>query len=62
MKSPFRTSTLCKLVIVLGAAVALSACRITPHADVGLDVNYYNGGFHVNPNAHVGLSGRPDRH
>ncbi len=49
------------LVIALGCFLCLVACRVTPHADVGLDVDYYNGGFHVNPNASVGISGRPNR-
>ncbi len=50
-------------VLGLGVAalVLLSACAVTPHANIGMDLNYYNGGFHVQPSAHVGLSGRPRR-
>ncbi|GAB3093693.1 hypothetical protein G8770_22610 [Aestuariicella hydrocarbonica] len=48
------------LALGLGALLLLSGCSVTPHANLGLDVNYYNGGFHVRPEAHVGISGRPN--
>ncbi len=41
------------------ALLFLSGCAVTPHANIGMDLNYYNGGFHLQPNAHVGLYGRP---
>lgn len=46
--------------LILGAFLLLgSACTLTPHANVGLSMDYYNGGFHVRPNANIGVSGRP---
>lgn len=43
---------------LLGLAL-LTGCTIRPHASVGLDVNYYGGKFHVDPNVHVGVTGYP---
>lgn len=40
-------------------AVLMSGCAVRPHANVGLDLNYYNGSFHLQPTAHVGLTGVP---
>ena len=40
-------------------AVLLSGCVITPHANIGMDLNYHGGEFHLQPTAHIGVSGRP---
>ena len=49
------------LVWVLLAAFLLfgSACNLTPRANMGLDVDYYGGSFHVRPSAEIGVYGRP---
>lgn len=48
------------LGLVLAAAVlGTVACQVFPHVDLGIDVDYYNGDFHVRPNASVGITGRP---
>lgn len=62
MKRRVRKADRCSPLAVLGICGALlmtAGCSITPHANVGLDLNYYGGGFHVQPTAHVGISGRP---
>lgn len=47
------------MVLSVTGILALSGCTVTPHANLGLDLNYYNGSFHVEPTAHVGVYGRP---
>lgn len=47
------------MVLSLTGILALSGCTVTPHANLGLDMNYYNGSFHIEPTAHVGVYGRP---
>ena len=47
------------IAVGLVSIVLLSSCTIRPHASVGLDVNYYGGKFHVDPNVHVGVTGYP---
>lgn len=61
MTPTLRSNTRRRLMLALMAvtAMATSACSVRPHANVGLDMDYYGGGFHVHPTAHVGLSGRP---
>lgn len=49
----------CLLVPALFAAALLTGCTLTPGVSLGLDVDYYGGKFHVNPAAHVGITGRP---
>ncbi len=46
--------------LLAGAVLLSSACSVSPHANMGLDVDYYNGSFHVRPEAHVGIYGRPN--
>ncbi len=36
-----------------------SACNLTPRANMGLNVDYYGGSFHVRPSAEIGVYGRP---
>ena len=57
----FPSESLIKAMVVVTGLLLLAACRMTPHANVGVDMNYYNGSFHVNPNAHIGISGKPDK-
>lgn len=38
---------------------SIGGCTITPHANVGVGLNYHGGSFHLNPYAGVGLWGRP---
>jgi hypothetical protein len=46
--------------LVLGTLFILStACSLTPHANIGLNLDYYGGEFHVRPSAQVGVYGRP---
>lgn len=55
-----RISPWLKASTVISVSVLLIAsCSVTPHANVGLDVDFRNGDLKVRPTAHVGLSGRP---
>ncbi|WFB36132.1 hypothetical protein P3T73_18420 [Kiritimatiellota bacterium B12222] len=46
--------------LILGAFLLLgSACTLTPHANMGLSMDYYGGGFHVRPEVNVGVYGSP---
>ncbi|MGE9291649.1 MAG: hypothetical protein ACQKBT_11695 [Puniceicoccales bacterium] len=39
--------------------LAVSGCKLSRYGKVGLDLNYYGGEFHVNPNASIGVTGHP---
>lgn len=49
--------------LVVAAALAglwlTTGCSVTPHANLGVGVNFYNGSFHLNPHANIGVYGRP---
>ncbi len=52
------TRILILLLTLLGLGL-LTSCTIRPHANVGLDLNYYGGKFHLDPNVSVGITGYP---
>ncbi|MDF3129399.1 hypothetical protein P0Y35_09350 [Kiritimatiellaeota bacterium B1221] len=54
-----KKSRLIKWLILAAFLTLGSACTLTPHANVGLNMDYYGGSFHVRPTAEVGVSGRP---
>ncbi len=51
--------TLIKWFLLAAFLTLGSACTLTPHANVGVSMDYYGGKFHVRPTANVGVSGRP---
>jgi len=55
MKNPL----ILKWLLLLGLLLLSAACTLTPHANVGLNLDYANGGFHVRPSAEVGVWGSP---
>lgn len=51
-----------RILLLLLASLGLAlttGCTIRPHANVGLDLNYYGGKFHLDPNVSVGITGYP---
>lgn len=46
-------------LLLAGVFMLGSACTLTPHANVGLNLDYYGGEFHVRPSAEIGIHGRP---
>ncbi|GEM_PF-3884244 len=57
--TPFIRRLAFRLVLLLGLPLLWAGCSVTPNANVGLDLDYYNGKFHVRPTASIGVTGRP---
>lgn len=54
-----KKSLLLKCILLGSLLVFSAACSLTPHANVGLNLDYYGGGFHLRPSAEIGVYGRP---
>ncbi len=52
-----RSSKILLSLIFCVGSLLFSGCSVTKYANVGLDLDYYGGEFHVRPNASVGVSG-----
>lgn len=50
-------------LLILASTLALLAlengCSVTPHANLGVGLDYSNGSFRLRPHASVGVYGRP---
>jgi len=47
------------LLFALLMTMFMTACKVTPHANVGVDLTMQNGKLKMRPNANVGVYGHP---